>query len=285
MAATRRAFLGTMMAAVAASTRPSHAQVSSAGPGILLATSGGDAIDDRFRQILTAYSRKVVFIPTAASSLRSKYGTIWNPDRRDQRDRFVRELLIRFDAVEIIILHTRSRQVADTEEFVEPLRTADAVWMSGGNAGRLTSAYLDTRVADELRAVVSRGGIVAGESAGAIVQGSYVVRGNPDKPVLMVDGRDRGFGFLPDVAINPHLTSARRENELVSVVDRHPHLLGLGIDDDAGLLVRGGIAEVIGSGRIAVYDNQRHADGWYSWLKAGDRLDLNARRAVPQTIR
>ena len=134
---------------------------------------------------------------------------------------------------------------------------------------------------EELRAVVTRGGIVAGESAGAIILGSYLVRGNPDKPVLMVDGRDRGFGFLRNVAINPHLTFARRENELVSVVDRYPHLLGLGIDDNAGLLVRDDVAEVIGAGRVAVYDNQKHSDGWYFWLKAGDRIDLAARKVLP----
>ena len=49
----------------------------------------------------------------------------------------------------------------------------------------------------------------------------YIVRGNPDKPVLMVDGRSTGFALLEHVAINPHLSSAKRENELVSVIDRY----------------------------------------------------------------
>jgi len=111
----------------------------------------------------------------------------------------------------------------------------------------------------------------------AIIQGAYVVRGNPDKPVLMVEGRERGFGFLANVAINPHLSASKRENELVSVIDRYPHLLGLGIDDDTGLLVRGSVAEVIGTGRVAGYDNQKHPSGWYYWLKAGDKLDLTKR--------
>jgi cyanophycinase len=96
----------------------------------------------------------------------------------------------------------------------------------------------------------------------------------------MVDGRDRGFGFLPNIAINPHLTASKRENELVTVIDRYPHLLGLGIDDDAGLLIRGSVGAVIGSGRVAVYDNQRHADGWYFWLKTGEKIDLAARRPL-----
>ena len=79
----------------------------------------------------------------------------------------------------------------------------------------------------------------------------------------MARGRDRGFGFLKEVAINPHLTSAKRDAELVNVVDAHPNLLGLGIDDDAALIVQGEPFEIIGTGRVAVYDNVRHPDGWY----------------------
>jgi cyanophycinase len=213
MLTTRRQLLGALLGSATAGGVRLYAQT----PGVVkpegayLVTSGGDRIDEHFRPLLDTHARKLVFIPTAASSLRSKYGTIWNPDLEENRDAFVRELLLRFNALEVQILHTRSRHVADSEEFVRPLRTAGAVWMSGGNAGRLADAYLDTRVVAELRDIVNRGGIVAGESAGAIIQGSYVVRGNPAKPVLMVTGRERGFGLLPNVAINPHLTASQRE--------------------------------------------------------------------------
>jgi hypothetical protein len=36
----------------------------------------------------------------------------------------------------------------------------------------------------------------------------------------------------------------------------------------------------MGTGRVAIYDNQRHESGWYYWLSAGDRFDLKARRPV-----
>jgi hypothetical protein len=38
----------------------------------------------------------------------------------------------------------------------------------------------------------------------------------------MAKGHTRGFGFLKNVAIDPHLFAARREDELVNVVDAHP---------------------------------------------------------------
>ena len=117
-------------------------------------------------------------------------------------------------------------------------------------------------------------------SAGAIIQGSFVVRGRPDKPLLMAPGRTTGFGFLRNVAINPHLTSAQRDAELVNVVDAHPNLLGIGIDDDAALLVRQNAFEVIGTGRVAIYDNVRHGGAWYYFLVPGEQFDLATRTRI-----
>ena len=251
--------------------------------GKLIVTSGGGAADALFRKLIGPDPR-VVLIPTAASSLRSESGVIWDPDKLERRAEFQQEMLKRFGLKEITILHTRNRKTADSEAFVSPLRTANAVWISSGNAGRLANTYAGTRMVAELKALIGRGGIVAGESAGAIIQGSYIVRGNPDKPVLMVDGHSTGFALLEHVAINPHLSSAKRENELVSVIDRYPRLLGLGIDDDTGLVVSGAIAEVFGAGRVAVYDNRRHDERWYYWLKPGDRLNLNTRKPVGLSV-
>jgi cyanophycinase len=70
------------------------------------------------------------------------------------------------------------------------------------------------------------------------------------------------------------LTSAKRDAELVNVVDAHPHILGIGIDDDAALLVTKNTFAVIGTGRVAIYDNVRREGAWYYWLKPGDRFDL-----------
>ena len=250
-----------------------------ASQGTLIVTSGGKEAAALFGR-LAGPDARVVFIPTAASSLRSDSGIIWDPDTQQHRGDFEKEILKRFGLKQVTILHTRDRKVADSEAFVSPLRSANAVWISGGNAGRLREAYVDTKVATELKALLARGGIIGGESAGAIIQGSYTVRGNPQKPVLMVDGGDTGFGFLQSVAIDPHLTLQKRENELVTVIDRYPRLLGIGIDDDTGLLVRGEIAEVFGSGRVAIYDNRKHDGTWYYYLNSGDRFNLQTRQPV-----
>jgi cyanophycinase len=152
--------------------------------------------------------------------------------------------------------------------------------LSSGNAGRFANAYLDTLTQKEITAVLGRGGVVGGDSAGAIIQGSYTVRGRPDKPLLMAKGHERGFGFLRNVAINPHLTEAKRDAELINVVDAYPQLLGIGLDEKAALVVTGDRFEVIGEGRAAIYDNKKRGSSWYYWLKPGDRFDLRTRTVI-----
>lgn len=248
---------------------------------------GGGAIDavrDRFVALAGGSKAVIVAIPTGASAVRFGEGnTILNPDwPRDRAEWTAYESHLRswFGVESVTVLHTRARPVADSEAFVAPLRAATGVFLGAGNSGRLADAYRGTRTHRELEALLGRGGVVFGTSAGAIIQGSFTVRGRPDKPLLMAKGRDRGFAFLKNVAINPHLTSAKRDAELVNVVDAHPKLLGFGIDDDAALVVQGNRVSVIGTGRVAVYDNKRHPGGWYYWLNPSEEFDLRERRKI-----
>lgn len=244
--------------------------------------SGGEFIHPeirrRFVQLAGGADKRFVYVPTASSGIRLPSGFEYQPtdaDTANPRDsRLAAELAALFEVSKFVILHTRSRATAGSREFLQVLRDADGVWLGGGNAGRLAAAYLGTPTEEALRAILRRGGVVGGNSAGAIIQGSFIVRGNPEKPVLMASGRTRGFGLLPGVAIDPHLLSQKREAELITVLDRYPDLLGIGLPDSAGVVVRGRRLEVIGDGRVAIYDNQRHGCCWYYWVARGESFDL-----------
>lgn len=252
--------------------------------------SGGEYIHPslraRFVELAGGPERTFVYVPTASSGIRLPSGFEYEPldtEAANPRDSlFAVELATMFQVRKIEILHTRQRATANSVAFVRRLERADGVWFSGGNAGRLADAYLGTEATKALERILARGGVIGGNSAGAIIQGSFIVRGRPDKPVLMARGRTTGFGFLRQVVINPHLLSQKRENELISVLDVHPTLLGIGIADSAGLVVQEGGFEVVGEGRVAIYDNQKHGCCWYYWLEPGQRFDLRARRPLPR---
>ena len=263
------------------------AQMSSGSArGNLILTGGdvGNGVIERFVALAGGPDANFVYVPTAASSVRLPSGFIYDPPDSDtpaaNTQAFEEELARMFGVKHVTLLHTRSRKTANSETFVASLKKANGVWLGAGNAGRLANAYLDTLTEKEIKAVLERGGVVGGNSAGAIIQGSYTVRGRPDKPLLMAKGHERGFAFLKNVAINPHLTEAKRDTELVNVLDSYPRLLGIGLDEKAALVVTGDRFEVIGEGRAAIYDNKKHGGNWYYWLKPGDRFDLRTRSVV-----
>ncbi len=241
----------------------------------------GKGVIDRFVALAGGADANFVYIPTASSGIKLDNGFIYYPPdsdtAADNTQAFEIELAKMFGVKRITLLHTRSRETANSARFVESLRKANAVWISGGNAGRLADAYLGTLTEKEIKAVADRGGVVGGNSGGAIIQGSFIVRGRPDKPVLMASGHDRGFAFLKNVVIDPHLIAAKREDELVNVIDAHPELLGIGIDEGTAILVQGDQFEVLGDSKVAIYDNQKHDNRWYYWLTPGTKFDLTTR--------
>ena len=140
-------------------------------------------------------------------------------------------------------------------------------------AGR--AAYAGTRTQSELRAVLDRDGLISGSSAGATIQGSYLVRGSRrSNKILMAPGYERGFGYLSNVAIDQHVTQRGRDNDLAKVVAAHPGLLGIGIDESTAVIVQGNAMAVIGKGVVRITDGAEHAGEPFYALKPGAHFDL-----------
>jgi cyanophycinase len=246
---------------------------SSGPPKGALVVGGGDDVAEiraKFRELAGGTEARVVLIPTAS-----------------ELDDFPPEALEgwkrRFGFKNVTLLHTRDPKRADAEDFVAPLREADAVWFGGGRQWRLVDAYLGTRTQREIEAVLARGGVVGGSSAGATIQGSYLVRGAPEgNHVMMAEGHEVGFGYLRNVAVDQHLITRHREEDLLPVIKAHPELLGIGLDEPAAIVVRGDVFEVIGRSKVAVYDRRDHGGRRYFFLEVGDRYDLKARSPIPR---
>lgn len=181
----------------------------------------------------------------------------------------------------LTVLHTTDPAEADTEEFVAPLLDAAGVYFFGGRQWRLVDAYAGTRTEREIRAVLERGGVIGGSSAGATIQGSYLVRGDTRTNTVMMGDHTEGFGYLRNVAIDQHVLRRNRHFDLIEVIEAHPHLLGIGIDENTALVVRGDLAQVMGESYVLVYDNQTTtgAAGQFYFLAPGDRFNLATREA------
>ncbi len=187
----------------------------------------------------------------------------------------------------VTILHTRDRKIADSDAFVAPIRQAGGVFIMGGRHWRLADAYLNTRTHAELRALLDRGGVIAGTSAGATIQGSFMVRGDTKGNEIMVGDHVEGMGFLRGVTIDQHVLRRNRQFDLIPVIEAHPELLGIGIDEDTAIVVRRDRFEVVGSSYVLIYDHSRMVGpaGQFYFLAPGDRYNLKTREAERPQMR
>jgi len=185
-------------------------------------------------------------------------------------------------ATNITLLHTNDRKVADSEDFVRPLTTARAVWFPGGRQWRLVDSYLHTRTQREVERVLERAGVVGGSSAGASILGSYMVRGaHENNYMMMAPGYEEGFGLIKGVAIDQHMLTRNRQDDLDEVVAKHPDVLGIGIDESTAIIVRGQQFEIAGASKVAIHDGrsvaserQQRNGKKYFFMAPGERYDL-----------
>jgi cyanophycinase len=241
--------------------------------GAILAAGGGDLGEEiyaRFLSLAGGPGASIVLIPTAGAEGGSHDAWTALEKLRDAGAR------------RIEVVHTRNRKIAEMDPFAGPLRDADGVWISGGRQYRLMDVYLGTRTHEELQGVLDRGGVIGGNSAGASVLASYLIRGGTRGNEIVVDeDRTDGFGFLRGIALDQHLLARGRETDLISVLKKHPELLGIGLDEGTAIVVRGDLLSVLGPGRVAIYD---FTDPLglipLRYLKRGAVYDLGARLTV-----
>jgi cyanophycinase len=227
------------------------------------------AILARFLELAGGPDAPIVVVPTAGDA--ADYDQYWS-GLRPFRENGARNLTL---------LHTRDRAQADSEAFVKPIAAARGVFFTGGRQWRLADVYLNTRTQRELQQLLDRGGVVGGSSAGATILGSFLVRGDTKGNELMIGDHVTGFGFLKNSAIDQHLLRRNRQFDLIEVIDKHPTLLGIGIDEDTAVVVGGDRFDVIGQGYVAIYDarNVIPPAGRFYFLAPGDRFDLVKREA------
>tara|TARA_Y100000996_G_scaffold407833_1_gene385953 strand:- start:581 stop:1444 length:864 start_codon:yes stop_codon:yes gene_type:complete len=260
-------------------TSPIQAQQTSSPPkvgperGSLVIVGGAmrsAEIYERFIDLAGGPDAHIVLVPTAGGA--AEYDEFYQ-GMNAWRDHGARNLTL---------LHTTDPAEADTDAFVEPLKNAAGVFFFGGRQWRLVDAYGGTKAEQAFQEVLDRGGVIGGSSAGASIQGSFLVRGDTRTNTIMMGDHQRGFGYLRDVGIDQHVLMRNRQFDLIEVIETHPELLGIGIDEDTALVVQGDRAQVIGKSFVLVYDNQvtTGENGKFYFLAPGDRLNLATRESM-----
>src|SRR3954463_6064898 len=157
-------------------------------------------------------------------------------------------------------LQVESREEALNESKLRILRDTDAVFFTGGDQLKITSQIGDTPIFSRLHEIYNSGGLIAGTSAGAsVMTETMMVAGNGDQShrIGSMLRLAPGFGLLPGVIVDHHFAERGRIGRLLGAVAPNPRMLGIGLDEDAGILVRRGRFKVVGSGAVYVVDGSK----------------------------
>ncbi len=136
------------------------------------------------------------------------------------------------------------------------IESADLVYLTGGNPARLLETLSESVLLDGIIAVLERGAVLAGSSAGAMVMGSW----------MRFREWRRALGIAEGIATLPHHERADPDSILRELGASAPGELDavFGVDGRCGALSGPDGWTALGPGNVTVYRNggwQRYADG------------------------
>ncbi len=153
-------------------------------------------------------------------------------------------------------------------ELLDAIEQATCIFFGGGDQVRAMNQLVAHQLHDVLSRRCREGVVMAGTSAGAVLMGETMITGRPCE-VLARPGAVQlrpGIGLVKNVLIDSHFSQRRRFGRLAVAVTRHPHCLGIGIDENTAVILRGASAEVLGSGTVTLIDGRNIG---YSDLSGG----------------
>lgn len=159
--------------------------------------------------------------------------------------------------------------------YVQMVEQADAIYMSGGQAGRVQSCLfgnysqsgIDSGEVTPLLAALLAKAVVGGSSAGAMNQpkSEILITGHSAESYAAVKAgaiflRDSGNGFLTNQElVDVHFSERGRQGRLLVLAMQTGQEWAFGVDEDTAYAWRpSGVYEVLGAGGVVVYQG---ADG------------------------
>jgi cyanophycinase len=215
---------------------------------------------------------RIVIVPTAS-------------EEPGQRAQDYEVLFSAFGPSSIQTMHIGERSDADSDELLKIIAQTDLIMFTGGDQLRLSSLLGGTPIHRALIERYSEGKCVfAGTSAGAAVIPEIMIFQNNQFRAGRKGGIEmtQGLGLIRNVIFDTHFVQRSRISRLVHSVATNPAMLGLGIEENTGLLIEDETtARVIGTGTVIVVDGSSIGINHIGYVKTQDPFGLtNVRYSV-----
>jgi cyanophycinase len=175
------------------------------------------------------------------------------------------ETIFRAMGAEVRVVWVKTRADGEDPAILRMLEGATAIFFTGGAQGRIVTLLGGTPLAQTIRRAFRGGALVAGTSAGAsVVCDHMIVQGKKGyAPKRRSVTLAPGLGLTKRLVIDQHFAQRHRIGRLFAAVALNPFLIGVGIDEDTGVVIGAdNKMEVVGRGTVTVIDGAKiiHTD-------------------------
>lgn len=180
---------------------------------------------------------------------------------------------------DVQVLNISKKKESEDPLAISLMEKADCVMFSGGNQSKIINKFGGTTLHKIMidRYIKEEGFVIAGTSAGAMAMATEMISGGSSTESFVKGAVSmyNGLGLIPELTIDTHFIQRGRFGRLSEAVAKFPHLLGIGLAEDTGLIVKeGNKFEVIGSGMAIVFDAQNLTHNNEKILKEGTPMTM-----------
>src|SRR4051812_47049177 len=172
-----------------------------------------------------------------------------------------------------------TREEADHPKMLDRLEKCNCILFSGGDQLKLCSVLGGTKFIEEMQEkYFSEYFVIAGTSAGAAAMSNTMICGGDENKAFMKGEVELsiGFGLLRNVIIDTHFDARGRFGRLVQAIAAQPGSIGIGLDEDTGILVeKGSKIRAVGSSSVVVVDGSHVQVNNIASIKNGMPLSLS----------
>ncbi len=175
----------------------------------------------------------------------------------------------------------KTREDAQKRDVAKMVSQASGIFLGGGDQVKLITTLSGTPVGDAIWDNYVSGGVVCGTSAGAAALTELTLAGNEvdEEGNLVEQYIGPGLGLLGyRTLIDTHFSQRRRLYRLFVAIAGYPDVMGLGIDEDTAMIVRGEVGKVVGKGGVTFVDGRTVKFDNAEEVTKGRQLTLSALR-------
>lgn len=175
------------------------------------------------------------------------------------------------------VMNIRDRDQSETPGNIELMKKADCVMFSGGNQSNITEKIGGTTLHKIMMDRYEKEPfVIAGTSAGAMCMSEEMISGGSSQESFIKGAvkMKEGMAFIPELIIDSHFIRRGRFGRMAEAVARYPKLIGVGLAEDTGVVIKNNTFEVIGSGMVILFNARKAKHNNHNLLEKGTPMSL-----------